>query len=301
MSFTFNEPTSTHPNTTEQAPDATPDVTTTDVTTDTADAVPPVVDSEVPTDAEPTPDSPDGGEGDSDPDGEPKPDDAEATQEVGELYFGDQAVEIDIPQDVTDALKEHGLDAVAIANELYAKGGDFKLSPETKEKLDGIYGKFAVDSYLAGLKAQNEGFLHQSQRDAEAAERANTERFDVVSKEVGGAEGWAGMERFALETLSDDELTAFNAVMESGNQYLQMYAVRELESRRKAAQGDDKVTLVDATSAGSSDNDNAPMSGADYVRAIAQLGHKYGNDRVARANAERALDARRTAGMKAGL
>lgn len=302
MSFSFNEATSTHPNPTptEETTDVTqPDAATTDAAADTPDAVPPVGDSEVPTDAaEPTPEG--DGEGDNPPDGESQPDGSEAAPGVGECYFGDTAVEIDIPQDVSDALKEHGIDAVAVANELYAKGGEFKLSPETREKLDKAFGKFAVDAYLGGLKAQNEGFLNQLTRDAEAAEKADGERFEAVAKEVGGADGWATLERFALETLSDEELTGFNEVMKSGNQYLQMYAVRELETRRKAAQGDDKVTLVDATSA-ASDASNGPLSGQDYIREISQLGKKYGNDRVARAAAEKALDARRMAGMKAGL
>lgn len=301
MSFAFTEPTSTHPTPSEATNVTTDNTTATDAVTTASDAVPPVGTDTVPPDnGATTVEDPTGGEGDDKPDDQPKPDDTTATPEV-ELYFGEDAVSIDIPQDVTDALAEHGLDAVAIANELYAKGGEFKLSAETKEKLDKIYGKFAVDSYLAGLKAQNEGFMHQLQRDSEAAEKANSERFDVVSKEAGGAEGWANLERFALDTLSDEELSAFNEVMESGNQYLQMYAVRELESRRKAAQGDDKVTLVDATSTAGADADNAPLSGQEYIRAIAMLGKTYGNDRVARAAAEKALDARRTAGMKLGI
>ena len=304
MSFSFNEPTSTHPTPSEET---TTDAATTDTSNPTpdtgADAVPPVDDVPVPENTESTSEgeNPEGGEGDSPPDGEPQPTDTETPSEVGECYFGDIAVEIDIPQDVSDALKEHGIDAVAVANELYAKGGEFKLSPETREKLDKAFGKFAVDAYLGGLKAQNEGFLHQLTRDAEAAEKANGERFEAVAKEVGGADGWANLERFALETLSDEELAGFNEVMKSGNQYLQMYAVRELEARRKSAQGDDKVTLVDATSTASGDGDNSPLSGQDYIRAISELGKKYGNDRVGRAAAEKALDARRMAGMKAGL
>lgn len=302
MSFSFNEATSTHPTPTEETTTDAPVTDTPDTPADSgADAVPPVGDDQVPGDTG-TEDTPtDGGEGDGAPDGEPESNDTEAVSEVGECYFGDTAVEIDIPQDVSDALKEHGIDAVAVANELYAKGGEFKLSPETREKLDKAFGKFAVDAYLGGLKAQNEGFLHQLTRDAEAAEKANGERFDAVAKEVGGADGWANLERFALETLSDEELTGFNEVMKSGNQYLQMYAVRELETRRKAAQGDDKVTLVDATSTASGDGDNSPLSAQDYIRSIAELGKKYGNDRVGRAAAEKALDARRMAGMKAGL
>lgn len=305
MSFSFNEPTSTHPNPTEPEAtqtDAATDTATPEVTADNPTDVQPVEEGAVSSDATQSTEQGTEGQPEEEPSSEPKPDDTEATPEsqVGECYFGDQAVEIDIPQDVTDALKEHGLDAVAIANELYAKGGEFKLSAETKDKLDKIYGKFAVDSYLAGLKAQNEGFIHQLTRDAEAAEKANVERFDVVSKEVGGSDGWANLERFALSTLSDEELTGFNEVMKSGNQYLQMYAVRELEAKRKAAQGDDKVTLVDATGAASGDS-AGPMSAQEYISAIAQLGKQFGNDRVGRAAAERALDARRTAGMKAGL
>ena len=304
MSFSFNEPTSTHPNPTEPEAtqtDAAADPASPEVTADNPTDVQPVEKGAVSTDA--TQSTEQGTEGQpEEASDEPKPDDTETPPEsqVGECYFGDQAVEIDIPQDVTDALKEHGLDAVVIANELYSKGGEFKLSAETKDKLDKIYGKFAVDSYLAGLKAQNEGLMHQLTRDAEAAEKADGERFDVVSKEVGGADGWANLERFALSTLSDEELTGFNEVMKSGNQYLQMYAVRELEAKRKSVQGDDKVMLVDATGAASGDN-AGPMSAQEYITAISQLGKQFGNDHVGHAAAERALDARRVAGQKLGI
>lgn len=300
MSFSFNEPTATHPNATETPPDATSATTTTDAPTDTAATVPPVDGGEVDKDPGTEATEPAGGEATSDPDGEPKPDDTETPPELGELYFGDEVVEIEVPQDVTDALKEHGLDAHAIAKELYAKGSEFKLSAETREKLDAIYGKFAVDAYLGGLKAQNEGFINQLKSDAAAAEVADAERFTVVSNEVGGDAGWAALEAYALVTLSNQELLAFNEVMGSGNQYLQMYAVRELESRRKAAQGDDKVTLVDATSPAGSE-ESGPLSAQGYAQEYAGLAKKYGNDRVARAAAERALDARRRAGIKSGL
>lgn len=305
MSFSFTEPTATHPTTTENTPDV-PE--TTDAATDSGADVSTVDAGEVPEVTESTTEGEDGGAGDGEPDGEPKPDDSatdpEGEPESGEeptFFFGDLEVEIDIPDDVDAALKEKGLNAKEIAAELYAKDGSFQVSDETKQKLYDAFGKFAVDAYLGGLKAQNENFVYQMERDAAALEQANAERYEVVSKEVGGEEGWNALERFALDTLPDEELAAFNAVMESGNQYLQMYAVRELEARRKQAQGDDKVTLVDATGAASSGNDNSPLSGADYVRAIASLGQKYGTDKVARAAAEKALDARRMAGMKAGL
>lgn len=301
MSFSFNEPTSTHPNATEQPTNATPDVTVTSTDSGNPDVVPPVGNDKVPEDAGATAAPPAGGEGTGKPNGEPEPTDPApvSTEEVS-YFFGDQQVEIEIPQDVSDALKEKGLDAAAVAAELYSKEGKFTLSEETKEKLYAAFGKFSVDAAIAGLRAQNEGFLHQLERDSEVAEKANAERFETVAKEVGGSDGWAVLERFALDTLSDDELNGFNEVMASGNQYLQMYAVRELESRRKAAQGDDKVTLVDGTSAASTE-ESGPLSAQGYAQEYAGLAKKYGNDRVARAAAERALDARRRAGIKSGL
>lgn len=302
MSFSFNEPTSTHPNATEKPTNATPDVTTTSTDSGNPDVVPPVDDVQVPENPGATATPPaGGGEGDGKPNGEPEPTDPTPvpTEEVS-YFFGDHQVEIEIPQDVSDALKEAGLDAAVVAAELYSKDGNFTLSDDTKEKLYAAFGKFSVDAAISGLRAQNEGFMHQLKHEGEIAEKANAERFDAVSKEVGGADGWAALERFALDTLSDDELNGFNEVMSSGNQYLQMYAVRELESRRKAAQGDDKVTLVDGTSAASAE-ESGPLSAQGYAQEYAGLAKKYGNDRVARAAAERALDARRRAGIKSGL
>lgn len=244
--------------------------------------------------AQPDPEQP----GDVIPDGEPKPDDAPT--DAPEFYFGDLQVEIDIPQDVTDALSEKGLDAAAIAAELYGKGGEFKLSEETLGKLYEAFGKFSVDAYLSGLKATNDGFMHGLDKQEADRVAADTERYGIVSAECGGDEGWGRLETFALETLSQDELDAFNAVMASGNQYLQQYAVRELEGRRKAAQGDDEVTLIQPDSVRTEGN-NGPLTAAEYMKEISSLGTKFGRDRVAAAAYERKLDERRRAGIARGI
>lgn len=224
---------------------------------------------------------------------------AEIPTEDPTFFFGDTQVEIDIPQDVTDSLAEKGIDASAVAAELYSKEGKFELSAETKQKLYDAFGKFSVDAYLNGLKAQNEGWVNNQAKQQEELERQTVERFTHVSKECGGEEGWSRLESFALETLGEDELEAFNAVMASGNQYLQQYAVRELEGRRKAVQGDDSVTLIEPT-APASDSSNAPLTAAAYIKAIADLS-RFGHDKAGRAEAERQLDARRRAGMAKGL
>lgn len=226
---------------------------------------------------------------------------AEQSVEQATYFYGGQEVEIEVPDDISEALKEKGIDVNAVVAELYADGGDFSLSEETKSKLYEAFGKFSVDAFLGGLKSQNEMFFINEANQAKEIEAANTQRFSDVSNECGGDEGWSALESWALGKLSDEELNAFNGVMESGNQYLQMYAVRELESRRKAEQGDAEVSLVDATTTTVSDVSNAPLSAQEYVREIATLGSKFGMDKRAAAEYQSQLDARRRAGMAKGL
>lgn len=300
MAFSFTEPTTTHP-TSDTAPEETQEATT-DVTTDTD-----TVDTNADVQSD-TGDTDTGDAGGEDPkgeaqEGEGKEEDkpAESSQEEVSYFFGGEEVTIEVPQEVEEELKAKGLDAYAIAAELYAKDGDFSLSEETKQKLYDAFGKFAVDAYLSGLKAQNEAFMLRSENEAKEREAADVQRFTDISKECGGEEGWNRLEEWALESLSDDELTAFNAVMQSGNQYLQMYAVRELEARRKAAQGDDEVTLVQPSAPAVDASDNSPLSAQEYIREISQLSQRFGRDRKAAAEAQAKLDARRRAGMAKGL
>lgn len=159
MSFSFTEPSTTHP-TAEEGPVETKEVTTDAATTDApADAGTAVQDDNA--GAQPTEDT--GGEASGQPsekgdnggeNGEPKPDDTATDTEEVQYFFGEHEVTVDIPQDVTDSLKEKGIDAKQVAKELYSKGGKFELSDATKQKLYDAFGKFAVDAYLSGLKAQ---------------------------------------------------------------------------------------------------------------------------------------------------
>lgn len=270
----------------------------TDTPADTVPAVP--ADGETPVGEEGQEGTkPDGEQGNGEPDGKPESDDP-ATDTPVDYFFNGQSVEIEIPDDVDAALKEKGLDARAISAELYSKDGEFKLSEETLGKLYEAFGKFSVDAYLSGLRAANEGFIHNQARQEEARVAADTERFTTVAKECGGEEGWSRLESFALEHLSDEDLAMYNEVMSSGNQYFQTFAIRELEQRRKQIQGDDSVELLQPDGL-NKDTANGPMSQAEYMAAIAELGTKFKGNRAGAAEAERALDARRRAGMARGL
>ncbi|QZI79595.1 capsid assembly scaffolding protein [Escherichia phage vB_EcoP-G3A1] len=243
----------------------------------------------------------DAGQGETSGGSDDKPEPDGFSDEDVRFFFGEQEVEIEIPDDVSFALKEKGIDAMQVAKELYGEGGKFELTEETKQKLYDAFGKFAVDAYLNGLKASNEAFLIKSEAQAKEAKAADAQRFTDIASEVGGEEGWSRLEEWALETLSDEELAAFNAVMASGNQYLQQYAVRELEGRRKQAQGDDKPSLIEPSAPAKANEENGPLTRDQYVQAIATLSQKYGNDRKAMAEAQAKLDARRRAGMARGL
>lgn len=303
MSFSFNEPTSTHP-TTESTVEKPEENLNADASTDadSAGAVTQGSSADAGTEnpgGEDTGVAPDEGKSTDQPDGRSQPDDADLVE--ADFFFGDTQVEIVIDDELSASLKEKGLDAMAIAKELYSKDGKFELSEDTKGKLYEAFGKFAVDAYLSGLKAQNEAWLHREAAAVKEAEQANVQRFEDVSKECGGEEGWSKLEEWALEHLSDGELEAFNAVMESGNQYLQMYAVRELEGRRKSMQGDDRPTLIEPSQAAAPSEDNSPLSRDQYIREVAKLGSIFGRDRKGAAEAQAKLDARRRAGMAKGL
>ena len=88
--------------------------------------------------------------------------------------------------------------------------------------------------------------------------------------------------------------------MRSGNMYFQQLAVKDLEARRAAAQGDPSVTLIQADAARVS-NENGPLTSAEYMKAIAELSTKFKGDRAGAAAAEKALDERRRAGMARGI
>lgn len=307
MSFSFTEPTATHPTTettveeTKTTVEETTDVTNPDSNGDSPDA-----------------DKPDGGTeqgdpdaGGDDPDGEGKAE--ETTEEVPpgdkpeqdpsevSYFFGGEEVSIEVDPSHREAFEAKGLDIDKLAAELYAKDGGFKLSDESYKACCDAFGKFAIDALISGLKAQNEQVISGWKQEAEARVRADEERFTSLCSTIGGEEGWTRLEEFALETLSDDELAAFNEVMASGNQYLQQYAVRELEGRRKGAQGDDSVNLIEGNAMPAGNSDTAPLNARDYIKATAELGSKFPHDKVGYAKAQAALDARRRAGQAAGL
>lgn len=307
MSFAFNEPTATHP-TPAVEDGSTVEEKVDDAGTGSGNPGTGITDEGNNPDAGNSSDT----RGD-DTDGESPPEtgaEAEAPPEENQpqsdtpevsYYFGGEEVSVEVDPTHREAFSAKGLDIDALAAELYSKDGGFKLSDESYQKCCEAFGKFAIDAFISGLKAQNEGTVNSWKQAAEVRAKADEDRFSSLAATIGGDSGWSRLEEYALATLTDEELAGFNEVMSSGNQYLQQFALRELEGRRKGAQGDDSVTLIEGKASLAGNEDSAPLNARDYIKATAELGNKFPHDKAGYAKAQAQLDARRRAGLASGL
>lgn len=181
------------------------------------------------------------------------------------LYFGDVPVEVEVPAEISEALKGAKIDEAALLKELFAKDGKFEVSEKTKAALDKAFGKTMVDGYLGLFRQQNQqsldGFKKEA-ADTAASMKANGEDFDKL---VGGDEGWGKLAEWAGANLSEQELSQFNAVMQlDGKHYQAQRAVVEaLQIKHSAHQqklnGDPSVTLpTDEGSGANRSTDSLP-------------------------------------------
>lgn len=220
-----------------------------------------------------------------------------------QFFWGDNEVDVDVPEDITAAFAEKGIDVNLVVGELFAKDGKFELTPDTRAKLDEAFGAHAVTAYLGLYKLQNENSAKEytsAQESLLAQKEANTTEFHTL---VGGEEGWDGLAEWAESTLDDKQLAAHNAVMQLGPEHWQVQktVVEALKMKReaadKAANGDTTITLIGDESAG------APVSGAlprSLTKAEFQAAmgtEKYQKDKAYAAQ----IDNVRRSSQKAGI
>lgn len=189
--------------------------------------------------------------------------DNEATDEPLDLKFEGEAVEVDIPDDLRDTFKEKGIDINEIVSDLYG-GDEFGLSEDNINKLSEIYGKSLVTGYIAAIKSQNELAKSQVNDIKQAHEQENTSRWDAALEQVGGEEGWAGLEGWAAKSLSDEEFSDFNSVMESGSKYAQKLAISDMMSRHNKSEGDLSANIIEGENGGRGDSE-IMLSSAEYL------------------------------------
>lgn len=245
---------------------------------------------------------------------EPKEAPEGQTEPSDDLMYNGYKVTVSIPDDINTELTGKGLDAQALVNELYTSE-NFTLSDETRAKVDAIYGKAVVDSYLAGLRAQNDTNFRnyeQSQKDAqEAADQAWTETQEVIG---GGEEVWDAMSDWADGAMTEQQRADWDMIMEGDNVMMQQLAIKELHGRWVEAgggvdgegnvhpaqaapssmtgQSNESLELVDLDGGGGNASAGGAISAAEFTAAFRS--GEYFKD-------PEGWDARRNLGITKGL
>lgn len=150
-----------------------------------------------------------------------KKDDTDTKETVEEAGKEEEPADTDNPPADEDAAKDAvnkaGLDFDALSNEYWESG---KLADSSYEALEraGIP-RNLVDGYIAGQQA------------IVAETKAS------VFREAGGEQQYDGMISWAAENLSQDEITAYDNAVNSGNMNSVLLAVKGLKARYEAAEG----------------------------------------------------------------
>lgn len=192
----------------------------------------------------------------------------EDTQEsVPEYFFGDDQVEVAVPDDIAAAFADKGIDANQVLSELFAKEGKFELTAETKAKLDEAFGKGMVDGYLNLYRQQNEMAVKQFKSDAEAQSKLHEQITSDFSTLVGGDAGWGELDAWAAENMSETDLASFNAVMQLPPEHWQAQraVIEAIQIKRGAVKTETEGTgmgqlIGDDTTAGGSTKSGLPQT-----------------------------------------
>ena len=136
-------------------------------------------------------------------------------------------------QNPEQALSEKGLDLSTFTTEFNAKG---ELSADSYAKLAAAgFDKGLVDNYINGQKA--------------VAAQYDT----AVTTEVGGSEKYSEVVTWAKANLTDDEITAYNAAVSSGNMAQAKLAALGLSAKFQKAVGSEPRLVQGRTNSASED------------------------------------------------
>ena len=225
------------------------------------------------------------------------------TEEESGLFWGEIPVEVSIPDEVNAAFEEKGIDGKAILGELFAKDGKFELKEDTKAKLYEAFGKPLVDGYLNLYKGQNEMAVakHQAEFEAQQAVMAgNAKEFS----EMVSDEQWGELDAWCAESLPEQELAAFNAVMSLPAEHwaAQKAVLQTLMAKHQASlkdsQGDGQVKLLGDDSAqqvATKDGLPSTLTKAEFQELMHSDRYRKEGDYASR------VDAIRRSSMQAGI
>ncbi|CAM0031080.1 head scaffolding protein [Vibrio phage D529] len=242
-------------------------------------------------------------DGDDVPSGDDSDSDSDSSESDVAFFFGDTQVNVEVPDEVSNALKEAGVDSQELLKELFAEGGDFSLKEETRTKLEDKFGKTMVDGYLNMYKTMNQQTIDRIESDKQSAEATDKQRGEEYSSAVGGADGLAAMEGFILEHFDENQLSAYNAVMETDDHNSQMLIISQVKAQMqladKLANGDKNIKLIgdnsSSSSVAASPIDKGYLTYDEYQNLIEE--DKYWTDR----EYSQKVDAARIAGKRKQL
>ncbi|APU00181.1 head scaffolding protein [Vibrio phage Vp670] len=182
---------------------------------------------------------------------EPEKTDKEEPEDSGEepeYFFNGEAVSVEVPEEVSNALKEAEIDEKALLSQLFKKDGDFSLDKETRTKLESKFGKTLVDGYLNMYKGMNEQSIKAAAADKEQKEVTSKQQAEEFMTTVGGEEGLVAMEDFILKNFDDKQIAAYNTVMESESHEQQLLIIQtvkaQMELSDKLQNGDKNIKLL---------------------------------------------------------
>ena len=159
-------------------------------------------------------------------------------------------------EDVAAALKDNGLDFTKFERE-YIANGDLSESSYKELEKAGITKKH-VEAYLRG----NEALMQQT--------------ITEITDMAGGMEGYRSVIQWAADNLPEEEITAYNEAMSSGNKPLIKMAVSGLVSRYRASEGSEPELVKGRAPAANSGAGAGFASKEEMIAAMSDP--RYGKD-----------------------
>lgn len=184
---------------------------------------------------------------------------------------------LDVTLDITDSMREmassKGFDINVLASELY-KSEDFKFSDDTLKTLNEAYGEFFVSAAVDSLRMKQDTTIGDMEAQKAAHQKAQDEAFGAACEIAGGEEGWGKLEAFAA-TLPEEDIDNFNAAMDSGNQYLQALAVKDLMGRMNPLEVTEVAPVLNLVDGEVTNQGERDSCSAQEYRAVIASGEYY--------------------------
>jgi hypothetical protein len=133
-------------------------------------------------------------------------------------------------EEAKGVVENAGLNFEALQDKFYEKGELEETDYSALQKA-GIP-KHMVDNYIEGVKAQARSFA------------------DQVVGQVGGKEQYAEMTKWAQDNMSEDEISAYNQAVNSGDYHRVITAVKALRSDFQSARGSEPSLVSGKQSSG---------------------------------------------------